>query len=192
MMIRDDGSRESDPPPGRWSSTTEPMGTADEAVLHHREHDRMGSKAADCVDDGVIQAGLPACCFQTRLVGLEVGKLERVGRPQFQVDELVTGLQQIFDPFARPDAEVISALGTDLQVGLEIGLEDHLAALRAANPEAFRADGPFFVVDDLVLFAFKPAHALRSAFRVASTIVAGGRGWRSEVVGRTRSSVAYS
>ena len=73
--------------------------------------------------------------------------------------ELVAGFEQAGDALAGAQAEVMAALGADLEVGFEVGLEENLAALGTAHPEAFGAHGAFSrVVNDLVVFAFKPAH----------------------------------
>ena len=132
---------------------------ADEAVLHNTEDDVVRAKPTDGVDDGVVEAGLLLRFSEAFFVGLKVGEVERVGGAELEVDEFVARLEKILDAFACADAEVVAALGANLLVGLEFGLEDDLPAARATDPEALGADRLFGVVDDLVVFAFEPAHA---------------------------------
>ena len=132
---------------------------ADEAVFHDAEDNVVRAKLSDGVDDGVVEAGLLLGIGEALFVGLEVSEVERVCRAKFKIDEFVTRLEKIFDAFARADAEVVTALGANLLVGLEFGLEDDLPAARASDPKAFGADRLLGVVDDLIVFAFEPAHA---------------------------------
>src|SRR5216683_2209079 len=132
---------------------------ADEAVLHHAEDDRVRAELADGVDDGVVEAGLLLGVGEALLVGLEVGEVERVGGAEFEVDEFVAGLEQVLDAGARVDAEVMTALGADLEVGLKLGFEDDLEAAGATDPQALGANRLLRVVDDLVVFAFEPTHS---------------------------------
>ena len=118
----------------------------------------MRADVADGVDDGVVEAGLLLGFGEAVLVGLEVGEVEGVGGAELEVYQLVAGLEEVVDAAAGVDAEVIAALGADLLIGLEFGLEDDLLAVGAADPEALGADGLLGVVDDLVVFAFEPAH----------------------------------
>jgi hypothetical protein len=53
----------------------------------------------------------------------------------------------------------MAAVRADLLIGFEFRLEEDLAAVRAADPQALGADGLLRVVDDLMVFAFEPAHA---------------------------------
>ena len=71
-------------------------------------------------------------------IGLEVGKLQRIGGDQVAVFGLVFAVvQQVGEPGAGVDAEVAIALGADVEVLVEVLLPDDLAALVALDPEAF-------------------------------------------------------
>ena len=152
---------------------------ADEGVLHHGEDYGVRADVADGVDDGVVEAGLLLGLGEALLVGLQVGELERIGGAELEVDEFVAGFEQVVDAFAGVDAEVIAAFRADVLVGGDVRLEDDLLAGGAAHPQALGAHGLLRVVDDLVVFAFEPAHArcLPSSmpYQTASTIVAGRR-----------------
>jgi hypothetical protein len=57
------------------------------------------------------------------------------------------------------------ALGADVEIGLQIGIEDGLPTARALGPETFGANSFFFVVRGLwaiVVFALKPGHRLET------------------------------
>jgi hypothetical protein len=43
-------------------------------------------------------------------------------------------------------------------IALKLSLEEGLATIGAAGPQALGADGLLRVVDDLVIFAFEPTH----------------------------------
>ena len=101
---------------------------ADEAVLHSGEDDGVRAEVSDCVDDGIVEASPLLGFGEAFFIGLEVGELERVSRFEFEVDELIAGFEEVFDAAAGVEAEVIAALGTDLEIGFEIGLEEDRAA----------------------------------------------------------------
>ncbi len=114
---------------------------ADEAVLHDAEDDVVRAELADGVDDGVVEAGLLLGFGEAFLVGLEVGEVERVGGAELEVDEFVAGFEELVDALAGVDAEVVAALGADLLVGLEVGLEDDLCGSPGSGPRGPRC-GP--------------------------------------------------
>jgi len=131
---------------------------ADEAVLHDGEDNVLAVHLADGVDDGVVEAGFLLGLREAKFVGLEVGKLERVGGGEVEIDELVAGVEEVFDAGAGVELEVAAAVHADLQVGFEIGLPERFAALATLDPKAFGAD---FVVGgglNLVRFALEPGH----------------------------------
>jgi len=86
-------------------------------------------------------------------------KFNGVGRAESEVHQLVAGFKEILDPGAGVDTEVMRAVRTDLLVGFELSFEENLAAIRTADPQALGADSLLRVVDDLMVFAFEPAHA---------------------------------
>jgi hypothetical protein len=116
------------------------------------------AKLANGVDDRVFEAGLALGFGETLLVWLQVGEVQRVGGGESEVDQFIAWFKQVFDAGAGVDAEVMAAVRTDLLIGFEFGFEENLAAVRTANPQALRADGLLRVVDDLMVFAFEPAH----------------------------------
>ena len=81
---------------------------------------RVGSQLADGVEDGVVEAGGFLRGAQPLLVGLHVGKVERVGGAQAAVHQFIAGFEQQVDALARADLEVVLALGADVQVGFEV------------------------------------------------------------------------
>ena len=100
----------------------------------------MRAELADGVDNGVVEAGLALGFSEALLVGFEVGEVEGVGGAEFEVDELVAGIEEVFDAGAGVDGEVVAALGADAEVGVELGFEDDIAAAFAADPKALGAD----------------------------------------------------
>lgn len=137
----------------------------DEGVFHHGEDDGVAAEDSCGIDDGVVEAGLLLGFEEAAAVGLEVSELEGVGGAEVEVDELVAGFEEIVDAGSGVDAVVVAAAGADLEVGCDVSFEDDLLTGGATGPETFGADGLLVVVDDLVLFAFEPAHAL-GALRV--------------------------
>ena len=102
---------------------------ADEAVLHGAEDNLVGSQPADCVENCVIEAG----CFlrgpQPLLVGLHIGKVQRVRGAQTGIHQFIAGFEQQVDALAGGDLEVVPALGADVQVGFELWLVDGLRGI---------------------------------------------------------------
>jgi hypothetical protein len=110
------------------------------------------------VEDGVVEASLLLGFGETAFVRLEVGELERVGGLQVEIDELIPWFEQVGDARAGVKAEVVAALGADLEVGFEVCFEDGLMTGAAFRPQALGPDGLGGVVDNLRIFAFEPAH----------------------------------
>ncbi len=149
-------------------------GAADEGVFHGADDDRVGAQLADGVENCVVEAGFFLSFAQALLVRLEVNEIERVSGAEAAVDELVAGFEKEVEALARADFEMILALGADVEVGLEIGIEDSLAAAGTLCPEAFGADSLLFVAVvvgafELAVFSFEPGHR-------ASVIVYGYQG----------------
>src|SRR5438105_3557310 len=143
---------------------------ADEVVLHRADDDFVLAQPADGVDDRVVEAGLSLGLGEPLLVWLQVGEVQRVGRAKSEIDQFVTGFEEILDAGAGINAEVMATVRADLLVGFEFRLEEDLAAVRAAGPQALGPDCLLRVVDDLMVFALEPAHACLPS-RGASTIV---------------------
>ncbi len=51
-----------------------------------------------------------------------------------RIDEFVAGLEEQIDARTSAEFEVVLALGTDVQVGFEVGLANGLAAAGAFDP----------------------------------------------------------
>src|SRR5580658_3643306 len=95
--------------------------------------------AAHGVQDCIVEAGELARFAQTLLIGPYIDKIQRIGGAQAGIDEFVTRLEQQIDAPSRAELEVVLALGANLQVGLEFGLEKKLATARAFDPQALGA-----------------------------------------------------
>ena len=131
---------------------------AAEAKFHHAEDDVVRAKLANGVDDRVVEAGLALGFGEAFFVWLQVGEVQWVGGAKAKVDQLVAWFKEVFDAGAGVDAKVMAAVRTHLLIGFEFGFEENLAAVRTANPQPLSADGFLRVVDDLMVFAFEPAH----------------------------------
>ena len=131
---------------------------ADEGVFHYGEDDGICPHVAGGVDDGVVEAGLFLGFSEASLVGLEVGEVEGVGGAEVEVYEVIAGFEEVGDAVFGVDAEVAAAPGADLEVGVEVGFEDGLAAITAFDPKAFGANGFGGIIDDFAVFALKPTH----------------------------------
>ncbi len=122
---------------------------ANEGVLHCAEDYVVGAEFAECSEDGVVKAGLFLGGSETLFVGLDVGEVEWIGGAQAAVDEGVAGVEEELNALTGADLEVIAALGADVGVGLELGLEEDGAATGALDPEALGFDaGGLTVVGD--------------------------------------------
>src|SRR5258708_1256486 len=130
-----------------------------EAEFQDAENDVMRAQHADGVDDRVVEPGFSLGFFEALLVRLQVVEFQRIGRAKSEVYQFVAGFKEIVDAGAGVDAEVMAAVGADLLIGFEFRLEEDLAAVRAADPQALGADGLLRVVDDLMVFALEPPHA---------------------------------
>ncbi len=100
----------------------------------------MRPQLPDGIQNGVIQACLLARLAQPLLVGLHVSEVQRIGRAQAGVNQLVAGLKQRVDALPRAELEVVLALGADQQIGFEIRLINGLAAAGAFHPQALGAN----------------------------------------------------
>src|SRR5271166_5481781 len=141
----------------------------------------MRSKPARRIEDGVVEPGLFLRLMQPLLVGLDVGKVQGVGGAQAAVHQLIAGLEQQIKAFAGANLEVILALGANVEVGLQVRLEDDLAAAGTLDPESLGANSSLAGVPIalrgaivLAIFALEPGHK-------ASTIVYALRARREAV-----------
>jgi hypothetical protein len=126
------------------------------------------SQLAHRIEDRVVQAGRFLRRAQALLVGLYIGKVQRVGRAQAAVHQLIAGLQQQRDPLPGANLEVVLALGADVQVGFEVRLPDGLPAAQALGPQALGAHLSFAGVGTtpiaararlvFAVFALEPGH----------------------------------
>ena len=107
------------------SNAGEHQGDALHAALHHDE--RIGLA-------GFLERGREA--FRIFLLVLE---LERVDRHDFGADlESAFGIEQLLDALARRNARVVAALGTDVEVVLEVRAIEHRLAGGALDPQSLR------------------------------------------------------
>src|SRR5580704_17530658 len=83
---------------------------ADEVVLHHTEDNVVWAKLADGVDNRVVETGLALGFGEAFLVWLQVGELKRISGPEPEVDKLIARFEEIFNPGAGVDAEVMAAV----------------------------------------------------------------------------------
>ena len=104
---------------------------ANEGVFHGADNHGAAVEFAVRVDDGVVEAGVVLRLLEARGVGLEVDELQRVGGDEVGVEDFVlVVVEKLGQAGARVDAEVLVALGADVEVVLEIFFPDDLAAAR--------------------------------------------------------------
>src|ERR1700735_5251890 len=126
----------------------------------------MRAKVSQGIDHGVIEAGLAPGLFQPVPVGLDIDKLQRVSGYELQVHQLVPRFQKAGDAAARVQPEMVSALGADLQVSFELGLEDVLPTALALLPQTLSANTLFCCIRfNLVFLPLKPGHVFPSSTR---------------------------
>src|SRR5262249_26333218 len=95
-------------------------------------------------------------------------ELQRIDWKDFLAD-LVTpfGIEQRIEPLARADAQVMPALGTDVERTLELGGIEHGLAARAFGPETFgHALARAALLDPRWQKLFDPAHRTFLRIRV--------------------------
>ena len=83
----------------------------------------MRTEVSQSVHHSVVEASLAPRLFETIAIRFYINKLERVGGHKLEIHQLVARLQQAGDAAARVETEMVSTLGTDLQVIFEIFLE---------------------------------------------------------------------
>ena len=134
-----------------------------------------GPSLTESVENRIVKAGFLLSLTQALLVRLQVDEVERVGGAEAAVDNLIAGLEEQVESLASADFEVVLALGADVEIGLQIGVEDGLAAAGTLGPEAFGADALFFVAVAFGAFEFAVL-ALEPGHRTSDIIEAGVRG----------------
>ena len=113
---------------------------ADECVFHRAHNHGAPVQLAAGIDHRVLQAGIGLGLFQARRVGLEIHEFQRVGRNQIRVEYLVlSAVEELRQPGAGVNAEVLLALRTNVEVLLEILLPDDLAAVLTLHPQPLGA-----------------------------------------------------
>jgi hypothetical protein len=117
----------------------------------------------DRVEDGVVEAGILLGLFEALLVGLEIDEVQGVSGAQAAVDKFIARVKEEFDTLPGTHFEVVLAFGANVEVGLEVGIKDGLAAAWTLGPETFGADSFFFVsvavgTFEFAVFALKPGH----------------------------------
>ena len=100
----------------------------------------MRTNLAHGVEDRVIEARVLLRFAKALLVRLDIREIERISGAKPAVNQFVARLQQQVQPLLCADLEVVLALGADIHVGFKVGLPDGLAAPRAFDPQALRAD----------------------------------------------------
>ncbi len=105
----------------------------------------MMPQLAHGVENRVVEAGRLLGRAKAGFIRLAVHKAQRIGRAEALVHNLVAGLEQKIQPLARPHFEMVLALGADVQIRLDIGLEQRLPAARAFAPESLCANASFAI-----------------------------------------------
>src|SRR5580698_5432976 len=130
----------------------------------------MRTHLAYGIQNGIVEAGVVPRFAQALLVGLDVGKVQRIGGAQASVNQRVAWLKERVDSLPRGELEVVLALGADQQINFKILFINGLAAARALDPEALGADIPGTRIGSvfrcrpacfgriLTVFALKPRH----------------------------------
>ena len=139
-------------------------GHAHHGAAHH--HQRVGLARG-------FQRGL-----QPRRILLAVLELQGIDGHHFLADfPAALGVEERVEPGARADAQVVVALGADVEVLLEVGLVEHGLAGRALDPQALGHNTAFGRVGGLDLGRqqfFEPTHANTSRVGEASNGASGG------------------
>src|SRR5262249_7091701 len=90
-------------------------------------------------DRGVVHAGLALLGLEAVRVQDPIFEAERVARPQVRVPLLETiFIQQLANPLACRQVEVVFAFGTDVEAALGLLAKDGGLALGAADPQSLR------------------------------------------------------
>src|SRR5215472_1114424 len=112
--------------------------SAHEIELENRDHQRYGFDTALNDDQGVGFPGFLQRGGEAFRIFLGVLELEAVDWQDLRAD-LVPGfrIEQLIHAFARRDAAMMVALGTNVQVLFEIGAIEHRLASRTLYPQTF-------------------------------------------------------
>ena len=85
----------------------------------------------------------PVCLLrlaQPLLVRLHIGKIQRIGRAQPHIHQLIARLQQQLNSLPRAKLEMVLALRAHVLVRFKIRPENWLAAARALDPQSLGAN----------------------------------------------------
>ncbi len=100
----------------------------------------MRAHSAHRVENGIVETRLLLCNAQALLIRFHISEIKRIGGSQAGIDQLIARLEQHVDALARSDLEMVLALGANVEIGIQLGLVERLAAARTLYPETFGAD----------------------------------------------------
>jgi hypothetical protein len=113
--------------------------TAQERKLERARNHRLAEDRSRHHDERVFFLRGLLRLLQTVAIFLGVAKLQRIlGLDVVRDLDLPFRVEERFQPIARADAHVMSALGTNMQIALELGAIQHRVAGAALHPQAFR------------------------------------------------------
>ena len=98
----------------------------------------MFADVAQAGDDGVFEASFLLVLLELRFIGGDAGELQNVHAGHFGIHFFESaGFDERMNAFPRADAEMMLAMGANLEVFVEFLVEDHGAAFRTFGPQAF-------------------------------------------------------
>src|SRR5690606_33904622 len=153
-------------------------GAAHEVELEGGRHHRHALERAAHDNQGVILAGLFLGLSQAILVTLAVAETQDVDWLDLRPDLApAAAVQKGLQTPPGADAQVVIALGTDLQIALQLWPVQHGIAGSAFGPQAFRhvaadpAPLPRFGADARRHQFFEPAHVLVASYAPTGSMV---------------------
>ena len=118
-------------------------GSAHELELETGSHQREAVHRASHHDQGIGFAGVFQRILQTLGVLLAVLELQGIDRNDLLADlEATLGVEERIQAGPRTDSVVVTALGADIDVLLQVGLVEHGFAGGALDPEPLRHGAP--------------------------------------------------
>src|SRR6266513_3126140 len=112
---------------------------AEELELERATHHRQAVQRAREHHQRIALAGRLLRLGEAVAVALAVAELERILRGDGGADlGRRTGIEEALEALARADAHVVTALGADIEVALELGAIEHRIAGRALDPQSLR------------------------------------------------------
>jgi hypothetical protein len=110
------------------------------------------------VSNGIFQARGRFAFFQADFVRPSISEIKRIrGCQLFILNLNAVFIQEQHEPLRRINAEMVVALGADVQVVFQLFLPDDLPAAFTLDPEAFRANAFLVGRLDFTGFPFKPS-----------------------------------